>query len=37
MYIKMLHTQIEEIYRYNGNNVNKCLAKIIIKVVPIFI
>ena len=23
----MLHTQTEEIYTYNGNNVNKCLAK----------
>jgi len=28
MYIhKMLHTQIEDIYTYNGNNVNRCLAK----------
>ena len=33
----MLHTQIEEIYTYNGNNVNKCLAKIIMRVLPIFI
>jgi len=27
IHIKMLHTQIEEIYTYNGNNVYKCLAK----------
>jgi len=38
MYIhKILHTQVEEIYTYNGNNVNTCLAKIIMSVVPIFI
>jgi len=40
MYVhKMLHIQVEEIYMYtyNGNNVNKCLAKIIIGTTPIFI
>jgi len=38
MYIhKMLRTQVEDIYTYNGNNVNKCLVKIIMSVVPIFI
>ena len=38
MYIhKILHTQVEEIYKYNDNNVNKYLAKIIMSVVPIFI
>ena len=37
MYIhKILHTQKEKIYTYNSNNVNKCLAKIIISVVLIF-
>ena len=33
----MLHTQIEERYTYNGNNVNTCMAKIIMSVAPIFI
>ena len=33
----MLHTQMEEIYTYNDNNVNNCLAKIIMTEVPIFI
>ena len=40
MYIhKHLHTQVEEIYTYDGNNVNKCLAKIImlVPVVLVFI
>jgi len=28
MYIhKRVHTQVEEIYTYNDNNVNQCLAK----------
>ena len=34
----MVHTQIEDIiiYTNNGYNVNKCLAKLIMSVVPNF-
>ena len=33
----IFHTQVKEIFTYNGNDVNTCLAKLITSVVPIFI